>query len=86
LGPPSKFAREVVSIYDSDDILPGQMDLSNPKPNRFAAAFSDTVKVVILDSDTAQKYHNSTEVNDALRTLMGKTGRRSSACSNAGTG
>jgi hypothetical protein len=54
---------------DADDLLPEyEFDYSKAKPNRFA--LKEQQRVVILEPDVAEYFHDSEAVNRVLRALI----------------
>lgn len=54
-----------------DDLLPEyDLDFSKSKPNRFAQILKNQGNYIQLDSDLIQYFHNSEEVNNALRAFI----------------
>lgn len=61
------------------DELPPDYDLSEGRRNPYSDRRRDGPNVVLLDSDVAKYFPDSTSVNDALRALTAIIRRRSKA-------
>ena len=54
---------------DQDDLLPEyDFDYSRAKPNRFAS--QQDARMIVLDPDVAEVFHDSEAVNKVLRALI----------------
>ena len=53
-----------------NDILP-EYDFSRGRRNKYAARYAEGSNVVVLDRDVAVVFPNASEVNAALRALVG---------------
>jgi hypothetical protein len=55
----------------SDELRPEyKFDYSKSKPNRFAAKLKKGGRLVVLDPEIAAVFHDSADVNKALRALV----------------
>lgn len=59
--------------------MAAEYDLSNSRPNPYAARHAEGTNIVRLDPDVAKVFPDSTAVNDALRALVKIIEERSSA-------
>lgn len=56
-------------VSETDDLLPElELDYRKAKPNRFA--LTEQQRVVILEPDVAEHFHDSEAVNRVLRALI----------------
>ena len=67
---------KAVREADNDEILP-EYDFSKARRNPYAARFSKSTTMVVLDPDVAKDFPDSVSVNEALRALSGIIRRRS---------
>ncbi|MDZ4659472.1 MAG: hypothetical protein SH868_18025 [Bythopirellula sp.] len=55
----------------NDDLRPEYgFDYSQAKPNRFAAGLKPGGRIVVLDPEVAEVFHNSEDVNVFLRAVV----------------
>jgi hypothetical protein len=55
----------------SDELRPEyDFDYRDAKPNRFAAGLKQGGRIVVLEPEVAQVFHNSDEVNALLRAVV----------------
>jgi hypothetical protein len=60
-----------MKMDENDELLPEyDLDYSKSKPNRFAEKYQQMQRMIVLDSDVADKFPNSESVNEALRFLV----------------
>ena len=55
----------------NDELRPEyEFDYSQATPNRFAAGLKPGGRIVVLDPEVAEVFHNSQEVNTLLRAVL----------------
>jgi hypothetical protein len=60
-----------INPNSEDDLLPEyNFDYSKARPNRFATQLNEKTITVTLESDVAQVFQTSEEVNKALRAIL----------------
>ena len=64
-----------VSEPDRDEIR-SEYDFTKGRPNPYAARFKAGVFAVVLDPDVAERFPTARAVNDALRTVSKRAGRK----------
>jgi uncharacterized protein (DUF433 family) len=64
------FARETITLWDEDDVLPEyHLDYSKSKPNHYAGRVRHSV-TVRLNTDVAEVFSTDETVNRALRAIL----------------
>jgi hypothetical protein len=57
------------STPEPRDEIGAEYDLTNSRPNPYAARYTEDTRAVLLDPDVAKVFPDATAVNDALRAL-----------------
>jgi hypothetical protein len=57
------------STAEHRDEIGAEYDLTNSRPNPYAARYAEGARAVVLDPDVAKVFPDAKAVNDALRAL-----------------
>jgi hypothetical protein len=66
------------STADHNEEIGAEYDLTNSRPNPYAARYTEAARAVVLDPDVAKVFPDARAVNDALRALAKIIEERSS--------